>query len=99
MGTSIAEFYDYTMVQVAAVRNEGVRYTAYNYWLNVFDGAMYTGGLHFVSAEVVLTALVRQLGGADWMIAYTPTLMLLGGAALPLLVEQPHKDGGVAGRV
>ncbi|MEM8952760.1 MAG: MFS transporter [Verrucomicrobiota bacterium] len=59
-----------------------------NFWLHVFEGGFYMGGIAFLSAEVVLPEMVENLGGKPWLIAYMPTLMLIG-FFLPSLVVIP----------
>ncbi|MEM7147703.1 MAG: MFS transporter [Verrucomicrobiota bacterium] len=59
-----------------------------NFWLHVLEGGFYMGGIAFLSAEVVLPEMVDTLGGKPWLIAYMPTLMLIG-FFLPSLVVVP----------
>lgn len=54
------------------------------------------GGMAFLSAEAVLPAMVRELGGPDWVVAFMPMALLLGFFTVPLfivhIVERIHSQ-------
>jgi len=54
------------------------RWLPRNYWANVLEGGLYMVGAAFMAGETVLPAMVESLGGANWMVAITPILLLLG---------------------
>lgn len=58
----------------------------WNYSVLVADGASFLAGLAFVSQESVLPNMIRELGGADWMVALSPALYFLGTMMTPLLL-------------
>ena len=58
----------------------------WNYAAMIADGATYMAGMAFVSAESVLPTMVKDLGGADWLIALSPSFMLIGSMMTPLLL-------------
>jgi MFS family permease len=55
-----------------------------NYVTFAVEGGLFGGGLMFVNGTTVLPALIESLGGPAWLIALTPSMMLLGLMALPL---------------
>lgn len=61
------------------------RFLKWNYFLYICDGATYAAGLAFVSQESVLPSMIRELGGADWLIGLSPALLMIGTMATPLL--------------
>lgn len=65
----------------------------------VLDGGFFGAALSFVAAETVLPSLVRDLGGANWLVALTPSMMMLGFIWSPLLtahwVERLDRYHGV----
>ncbi len=66
-----------------------------NYILFSIDGGLYMGGMCFLSAETILPGIVKDLGGANWLIALMPVMMGLGWFLPPLftahIVERLHK--------
>lgn len=50
-----------------------------------FEGAFFVSGLAFLSAELVLPAMVKTLGGGSWAISLMPMMMMLGFMGPPLL--------------
>ena len=56
-----------------------------NYIAHVVEGGLYMGGMAFVSADSVMPAMMRTLGGPNWLIALTPMLGGLGFSWLPIL--------------
>ncbi len=49
------------------------------------EGALFIGGIAFLSAEMVLPAMIRSLGGSTWLISIMPMMMMLGFMGPPLL--------------
>ncbi len=62
------------------------RHLRWNYTAMIADGAAYTAGMAFVSAESVLPSMIKELGGADWLIALSPSFLLIGSMMTPLLM-------------
>lgn len=58
----------------------------WNYVILIADGAAYMAGMAFVSAESVLPSMVRDLGGADWLVALSPSFLLMGSMMTPLIL-------------
>ena len=58
--------------------SEPTRYTRRNFWIFVFEGSLYGGGLSFVALASVIPGVVRNLGGGDTLVAFLPTMMFLG---------------------
>jgi len=58
----------------------------WNYAAMIADGATYMAGMAFVSAESVLPSMVKDLGGADWLIALSPSFLLIGSMVTPLFM-------------
>jgi MFS family permease len=56
-----------------------------NYLAHVVEGGLYMGGMAFVAADTVMPAMMRSLGGPNWLIACTPMLAGLGFSWLPIL--------------
>lgn len=61
------------------------RFLRWNYLFYIGDGAIYAAGQAFVSQESVLPSMIRELGGADWLIGLSPALLLIGSMATPML--------------
>lgn len=61
------------------------RFLKWNYLFYIGDGAVYAAGQAFVSQESVLPSMIRELGGADWLIGLSPALLMIGTMATPLL--------------
>jgi MFS family permease len=59
-----------------------------NFWLHILEGGFYMGGITFLSADALLPKMVQSLGGKTWLIAYMPSLMMIG-FFLPSLVAIP----------
>jgi MFS family permease len=55
-----------------------------NYWANIVEGGIYIGGTAFLSAEAVLPAIVKNMGGGDLLIAFMPVMLRLGFQLPPL---------------
>lgn len=64
---------------------EPTNFTRRNYWVFVTEGGLFISGIAFVSQDTILPVIVRQLGGGDTILAFLPTLMLIGFALPPLL--------------
>lgn len=66
-----------------------------NYILYSIDGGLFMGGVCFLSAETILPGIVKELGGANWLISLMPVMMGLGWVLPPLftahIVERLHK--------
>jgi len=54
------------------------RYFRRNYLAHSIEGGLYMGGLAFLAAETVLPAMVKSLGGADWLVSLMPMMLTLG---------------------
>jgi len=65
---------------------ERQRYLPRNYWANVVEGGLYMAGAAFVAGETVLPAMVKSLGGPNWLIAMTPILVIFGFSLPPLIM-------------
>lgn len=66
-----------------------------NYLAHSIEGGLYMGGMAFIAAHSVLPAMVKSLGGPNWLISLTPMMMMLG-AGWPTLftahwVETLHR--------
>jgi len=48
-----------------------------NYAFHCLEGGIYMGGLAFVAAETVLPKMVHNLGGPQWVVALSPSLLQL----------------------
>ncbi len=72
--------------------NSSKPYAARNFILHLFDGALYMGGLAFVSPEIVLSVLIYRLGGSEIAIGGIFALTEMGGA-LPQILTAPFIDG------
>ncbi len=57
-----------------------------NYLAHGIEGGLYMGGLAFIDPQTVLPPMVRTLGGAEWLIALTPVLPLIGMSIVPPLM-------------
>jgi MFS family permease len=49
-----------------------------NYVLHGLEGGLFMGGMAFLAGDTVLPALIRTLGGPNWLIALIPSMMWLG---------------------
>ena len=56
-----------------------------NWWLHVLEAGMGIGFMGAINNNTVGTALVERLGGAPWMVALVPMLMIIGFSLGPLL--------------
>mgnify|MGYP001019997488 CR=1 FL=1 len=56
-----------------------------NYIAHVVEGGLFIGGMTFLSAESVMPAIIKTLGGPPWLISLTPMLMMLGFTAPQIL--------------
>lgn len=56
-----------------------------NYTAHCLDGAFFIGAMVFVAADTVMPAMIRSLGGGDWLIALMPQMMMLGFLLPPLV--------------
>lgn len=56
-----------------------------NYTAHCLDGAFFIGAMVFVAADTVMPAMIRSLGGGDWLIALMPQMMMLGFLLPPLM--------------
>lgn len=56
-----------------------------NYLANGIEGGIYIGGMALLSADSVLPAMIRSLGGPTWLISLMPMMMILGCVWPPLL--------------
>lgn len=65
---------------------ESLRHLRHNYVVHAVEGALFMGGLCFVSATTLLPTVVQSLGGPDWLVALTPILMLTGMLLPPLFM-------------
>ena len=71
--------------QPAAPRCDQVqKYFWRNYIANSIEGGIYIGGMAFLSAESMMPAMVKSLGGPSWLISLTPMMMMLGCVWPPL---------------
>lgn len=57
-----------------------------NYLAHGIEGGIYMGGMGFLAVDSVLPVMVRDLGGADWLISITPVIVAIGFFLPPLLV-------------
>lgn len=57
---------------------EPTRFTKRNYWIFVGEGAFYGSAMSFVALDTIIPSFVREAGGSDTLIAFLPTLLLLG---------------------
>ncbi len=71
--------------------NEVQRYFWRNYLAHCIEGGLYMGGLAFVAAETVLPAMVKSLGGPNWLISLTP-MMLMFGIGWPSLLTAHYVE-------
>lgn len=62
------------------------RYFRRNYLFHGIEGGLYIGGMAFVSPQTVLPRMVQELGGSNWLVAFTPVLMMLGFTAPGIFV-------------
>lgn len=61
------------------------RHLRRNYAALALDGGFYAAGVAFVAMESVFPALLRDLGGPNWLIALAPYLSQYGLFGVPLL--------------
>lgn len=70
-----------------------------NYLSYAIEGGLFVGGIAFVSADSVLPALFSLLEGPKWMIAFLPTMMMIGFSLAPLftahIVERLERVKGL----
>lgn len=62
------------------------RHLRWNYVVMILDGASWMAGMAFMTSETLMPNMIRDLGGADWMVALAPGLLLLGTMSTPLLM-------------
>ncbi len=55
-----------------------------NYLAHSIEGGMYVAGLAFLAAETVMPAMVKSLGGPNWLVSLMPMMTALGFSWLPL---------------
>ena len=55
-----------------------------NWWLHVVEAGIAIGAMGAINSNTVGTALVERLGGAPWMVALVPMLMVIGFSLGPL---------------
>jgi MFS family permease len=72
-------------------KTEVQRYFWRNYLAHCIEGGLYMGGLAFVAAETVLPAMVKSLGGPNWLISLTP-MMLMFGIGWPSLLTAHYVE-------
>lgn len=75
--------------------SEAHRHFRRNYLAHCLDGGFFMGGAAFLAADTVLTKVVLDLGGPNWLIALMPQMMMLGFVMPPILlahrVESMHR--------
>lgn len=54
------------------------RHLRRNYVAHSLEGGLYIGGVAFVHPQTLLPLMIQRLGGADWMIAAAPILLMVG---------------------
>jgi MFS family permease len=69
----------------AAIDVEMRRFFWRNYLANGFEGGIYIGGMALLSADSILPAMIKSLGGPTWLISLMPMMMMLGCIWPPLL--------------
>jgi MFS family permease len=62
-----------------------------NYVAHSLEGGLFIGGMTFVAPNAVMPVLVDSLGGAEWLIALMPTMMMLGFVG-PQLLTAHHVE-------
>lgn len=69
----------------AAIDVEMRRFFWRNYLANSVEGGIYIGGMALLSADSILPAMIKSLGGPTWLISLMPMMMMLGCIWPPLL--------------
>lgn len=72
--------------EVQRFNSEVRQYFWRNYLAHCIEGGLYMGGLAFIAADSVMPAMVKLLGGGDWLVALMPVIGLMGVAWPALLV-------------
>ncbi len=57
---------------------EVARHLKRNYAAHSLEGGLFAGGIAFVHPQTLLPRIIERLGGADWMIAAAPILLMVG---------------------
>ncbi|MCX7799376.1 MAG: MFS transporter [Fimbriimonadales bacterium] len=61
------------------------RWFRWNSLALALDGGFFGAAMSVVAADSVQTTLVRSLGGPDWLVSLTPSLMMIGFVWSPIL--------------
>jgi MFS family permease len=72
-------------VDVDTAAGEATPFSWRNYLAHSIEGGIYVAGLAFLAAETVMPAMVKSLGGPNWLVAMMPMMTALGFSWLPLL--------------
>jgi hypothetical protein len=58
--------------------------TPFNFWMFVWEGAIFGGAVAFVNSSTLLPVIVHSLGGPVWLVSLMPVLMLMGFRLPPI---------------
>lgn len=65
---------------------ESARDVRRNYVAHMVEGGLFLGGMALVSLDTVTPTVIRELGGAAWLVSLTPVLQMCGFTAAPILL-------------
>jgi MFS family permease len=62
------------------------RLTKRNFWAHAIEGGAFMGAMGFLNANTVMPVMVQNLGGPDWLVALSSSLMGLGFLLPPIFI-------------